>query len=89
MTTVSLDSICTRISSGGTPSRKNTEYYTSDATGHLWVKSKELLDGSISDTEEKISEKGLENSAARYFPEHTVLVAMACYGEPSDLRSSC
>ncbi len=71
-----LDSICTRISSGGTPSRKNAEYFTSDANGHLWVKSKELLDSSISDTEERISEEGFRNSAAKYFPEHSVLVAM-------------
>lgn len=76
MTTATLDSICDRISSGGTPSRKNTEYFTSDPAGHLWVKSKELIDGSISDTEEKISEEGFKNSAAKYFPEHTVLVAM-------------
>ena len=76
MTTATLDSICARISSGGTPSRKNAEYFTSDPAGHLWVKSKELLDGSISDTEEKISEEGFKNSAAKYFPEHTVLVAM-------------
>ena len=76
MTTATLDSICVRISSGGTPSRKNADYFTSDPAGHLWVKSKELLDSSISDTEEKISEEGFKNSAAKYFPEHTVLVAM-------------
>ena len=76
MTTATLDSICARISSGGTPSRKNAEYFTSDPAGHLWVKSKELLDCSINDTEEKISEEGFKNSAAKYFPEHTVLVAM-------------
>ena len=76
MTTATLDSICARISSGGTPSRKNAEYFTSAPAGHLWVKSKELLDSSISDTEEKISEEGFKNSAAKYFPEHTVLVAM-------------
>lgn len=76
MVAETLESICTRISSGGTPSRRNPEYYTDNPSGHPWVKSKELLDGGITDTEEKISEEGLKNSAAKYFPEHTVLVAM-------------
>lgn len=76
MQTETLGSICTRISSGGTPSRKRAEYFTSDVSGHLWVKSKELLDGSINDTEEKISDEGLSNSSAKYYPENAVLVAM-------------
>jgi type I restriction enzyme S subunit len=76
MQTETLESICTRISSGGTPSRKRAEYFTPDVSGHLWVKSKELLDGSINDTEEKISDEGLSNSSAKYYPENTVLVAM-------------
>jgi type I restriction enzyme S subunit len=72
----SLESICKRISSGGTPSRKNADYFTTAATGHLWVKSKELLDCAIEDTEERISDDGLNNSSAKYYPAHTVLVAM-------------
>ena len=89
MVTGTLNSICARISSGGTPSRNNADYFTSDASGHLWVKSKELLDCSISDTEEKISEEGLENSAAKYFPAHSVLIAMygANVGQLAWLRS--
>ena len=71
-----LDSICSRVSSGGTPSRKRAEFFTADVGGHLWVKSKELLDCAIDDTEEKISLEGLNNSAAKYFPEHSVLIAM-------------
>jgi type I restriction enzyme S subunit len=35
-----------------------------------------LIDGSISDTEEKITDDGLNESAAKYFPANTVLVAM-------------
>lgn len=71
-----LESICTRVSSGGTPSRKNAEYFSSDATGHLWVKSKELLDCAIEDTEEQITDSGLQFSSAKYLPAYTVLVAM-------------
>ena len=74
-TKVKLKDVCESISSGGTPSRKRLEYFDS-ATGHLWVKSKELLEKGITDTEEKISEAGLRNSSARYYPVNTVLVAM-------------
>jgi type I restriction enzyme S subunit len=57
-----LESISARVSSGGTPSRKNAEYFTKDSSGHLWVKSKELLDCAIEDTEERITDDGLEYS---------------------------
>ena len=74
--TATLDSVCSRISSGGTPSRKKAKYFTTGLDGHLWVKSKELLDGSIQETEETITDEGLNNSAAKYFPAHSVLIAM-------------
>ena len=74
--TATLDSVCSRISSGGTPSRKKAEYFTTGLEGHLWVKSKELLDGFIQETEETITDEGLNNSAAKYFPAHSVLIAM-------------
>ena len=76
MALTSLESACKVISSGGTPSRKNDEYFTCDPTGHLWVKSKELLDCAIETTEERITNAGLNNSSAKYYPEYTVLVAM-------------
>lgn len=68
--------LCSRISSGGTPSRKRDEYFSANYSGHLWVKSKELLDRSIATTEETITDEGLKKSAAKYFPAQTVLVAM-------------
>jgi len=74
--TASLESICSRVSSGGTPSRKNADFFTCEPSGHLWVKSKELLDCAIEDTEEKITDDGLKRSAAKYFPRHTILLAM-------------
>lgn len=60
-------------SSGGTPSRKSPEYYGDE---HFWVKTKELCDGPIYETEERISASGLENSSAKLFPPHSVIVAM-------------
>lgn len=76
MVIATLESVCSRVSSGGTPSRKRVGYFTTNSAGHLWVKSKELLDSSIHDTEEKITDEGLNESSAKYFPAGTVLVAM-------------
>jgi type I restriction enzyme S subunit len=63
-----------RTSSGGTPSRKVDEYY--DGGSINWVKTKELDDRFIWDTEEKITEAGLANSSAKVFPANTVIMAM-------------
>ncbi|KSW27000.1 hypothetical protein AOX63_25750 [Pseudomonas sp. ADP] len=62
-----------RTGSGGTPSRKNPEFYGSD---YRWVKTKELQDCPVFDTEERISEEGLKKSSAKLFPRNTVLIAM-------------
>lgn len=71
-----IGELCSRITSGGTPSRTKPEYFCSQQEGHLWVKSKELLDCVITDTEEHITDQGLQKSSAKYLPEKTVLVAM-------------
>ena len=63
-----------RTSSGGTPSRKVDEYFR-DGTIN-WVKSKELDDRFIWDTEEKITDEGLSNSSAKLFPRNTIIMAM-------------
>ena len=60
-------------SSGGTPLRNNSEYYNGDIP---WLKSGELNDGFITNSEEFITEKGLKNSSAKLFPEGTLLLAM-------------
>ncbi|MBF0609525.1 MAG: restriction endonuclease subunit S [Magnetococcales bacterium] len=61
-------------SSGGTPSRKKPEYFEGGSID--WVKSQELLDGFILSSEERITEKALDNSSAKVFPENTVLIAL-------------
>ncbi|MDT8862135.1 restriction endonuclease subunit S [Alkalihalobacillus sp. MEB130] len=61
-------------SSGGTPSRKKEEYYKDGKIN--WLKTKELKDGYIFDTEEKITELGLMKSSAKLFPARTVIIAM-------------
>lgn len=61
-------------SSGGTPSRTHPEYYSSGKT--LWVKTQELNDGFIFDTEEKITDDAIKNSSAKIIPQGSILMAM-------------
>jgi type I restriction enzyme, S subunit len=62
-----------KTSSGGTPSRQHPEYYD----GHIfWVKTGELNNSFILDSEERITHQGLESSSAKKFPRHTVIMAM-------------
>lgn len=61
-------------SSGGTPSRNHTEYYENGT--HLWVKTKELNDGYIFDTEEKITDEAIKKSSAKYFKRGSIVLAM-------------
>ena len=59
--------------SGGTPDRKNQVFFGGSIP---WVKSGELEDTFINDTEEKITSEGLKRSAAKLFPSGTLLMAM-------------
>jgi type I restriction enzyme S subunit len=70
---LSIESLCTRVTSGGTPSRAISKYY---GGGIPWIKTKELADGWIGETEETLTEAGLANSSAKLLPPHTVLMAM-------------
>ena len=59
--------------SGGTPSRKNPEYYNGSIP---WIKTGELNESYIFDSEEKISEEAINHSSAKLFPKETVVLAM-------------
>jgi type I restriction enzyme S subunit len=61
-------------SSGGTPSRTHPEYYVGGS--NLWVKTKELSDGFIFDTEEKITDDAIKNSSAKIINKGSILMAM-------------
>lgn len=65
-----------KVASGGTPSRKNGNYWEGDIP---WVTTAEVQFGTIFDTSEKITKVGLENSSAKVFPVNTILMAM--YGQ--------
>jgi type I restriction enzyme, S subunit len=62
-----------KTTSGGTPSRKKPEFYHGDIP---WVKSGELENNIIFDTEEKITEDAIKNSSAKIFPVGTILIAL-------------
>ena len=69
---VKLGDICSTFS-GGTPNRSHSEYYGGDIP---WIKSGELNHGDIYDTEETLTDLGLNNSSAKIAPKGTLLIAM-------------
>jgi type I restriction enzyme S subunit len=66
------------VTSGGTPSTRESNYYDGDIP---WLRTQEVNFNFITDTEIKITEAGLENSAAKWIPENSVVVAL--YGNSS------
>ena len=79
----SIESLCLRVTSGGTPSRKNPSFFQHGVI--RWIKTKELKDWYIDDSEEKITIEALNNSSAKLFPANTVLMAM--YGDGITITS--
>ncbi|WP_426671471.1 restriction endonuclease subunit S [Mucilaginibacter sp. McL0603] len=67
-----LGDVCD-TTSGGTPSRKQPEYYGGNIP---WIKSGELDKGVIFDSEEKITNEAIKNSSAKVFPKGTLLIAL-------------
>lgn len=65
------------VSSGGTPSRSEPAYWNG---GNIpWVKTTEVNYSVITETSECITQRGLDESAAKMLPPGTVLLAM--YGQ--------
>lgn len=79
-----IGDVC-KTSSGGTPSKAHDEYYNGDI---LWLRSGEVGQGDIYDTEQTITLLGLENCSAKIFPVNTVVIAMygATVGQVGILR---
>ena len=63
-----------KTSSGGTPSRNKGEYYKNGTIP--WIKTGELQDCILINTEECITEDAVSNSSAKLFPKGTLLMAM-------------
>ena len=72
------------IQSGGTPARSIAEYW--DDGTIPWVKISDIKSKHLNQTEEMITEAGLENSSAKIFPKGTILYTIfATLGETSIL----
>lgn len=69
----SINQICRKVSSGGTPNSKNLEYYRGNIP---WLRTQEVIYEDIYDTEIKITEKAYNESSAHWIPENSVIVAM-------------
>ena len=65
-------------SAGGTPERSKLEYWNGSIP---WVTTSLVDFNVISCAEEFITTEGLENSSAKIFPKHTVLVALIGQGK--------
>ncbi|WOE79962.1 restriction endonuclease subunit S [Pseudomonas protegens] len=64
------------ISSGGTPSRTNPNYWDGDIP---WITTTQVDSNVIREAQQYITREGMENSAARMLPTGTLL--MALYGQ--------
>lgn len=78
-----LGEFCKEMKSGGTPSRTNNEYWNSK--DYRWLKTGEVQNNIVLDTEEYISAKGLKHSSAKIIPQGTVTMAMYGGGTVSNV----
>ncbi|MCD8212187.1 MAG: restriction endonuclease subunit S, partial [Oscillospiraceae bacterium] len=69
----SIENICVKISSGGTPLRSVGEYYQGEIP---WLRTQEVDWTDVYDTGMKITEEAVRNSSAKMIPENCVIVAM-------------
>ena len=70
---VKLNDISQGIQSGGTPYRKKSEFYGGSIS---WIKTLDLNENIVTDSEEKITEAGFESIRGKIRPINTVMVAM-------------
>ncbi|MDM3867624.1 restriction endonuclease subunit S [Proteus faecis] len=59
--------------SGGTPSRSHDEFYNGNIP---WIKTGDLGPKLITKTSEYITDDGVKNSSAKYFPKGSIAIAM-------------
>lgn len=71
------------VTSGGTPSRKVAAFWGGDIP---WVTTAELDRGEVTEASQSITSAGLENSAAKWLPAGTLLIAL--YGQ-GKTRGKC
>lgn len=72
-----LENVCFRIFSGGTPSRKESNFWDGDIN---WFSSGETRNRFVTNTEEKITQAGVDNSSTKLSQPNDVLMASAGQG---------
>jgi|SRR5690554_4749174 len=78
-----LDEVTIKTFSGTTPNRSNSEYYKD---GQIpWIKSGELNNWNVIETEEKITKKALKNTSLRLVKPNTIIYAL--YGATAGIVS--
>lgn len=68
-----IEQICNKVSSGGTPSTSIKDYYEGNIP---WLRTQEVDFLDIYDTGVKITEEGVRNSSANWIPANCIIVAM-------------
>ncbi|MBR5169088.1 MAG: restriction endonuclease subunit S [Muribaculaceae bacterium] len=72
---VKIKDLC-HSGSGGTPSRSKSQYYSGTIP---WIKTGEVINDVILDTEEHITKEAIANSSAKLYPKGSLIIAM--YGQ--------
>ena len=70
---VRLEEVCKKICSGGTPLRNISAYFEGNIP---WMRTQEVDWKDVYDTEIKITEEAVKNSAAKLIPINCVIIAM-------------
>jgi type I restriction enzyme S subunit len=76
-TTSTLGAICSQVLNGGTPLSTRRDFYNGNIP---WLRTQEVRYADILDTEVKITQAGLDGSAARWVPANSVIVAISGAG---------
>jgi len=71
---MTLGEVCESVSSGGTPLTSRKDFYDGDIP---WLRTQEVRYVDIYDTEIKITEEGITNSAAKWIPANCVIIAIS------------
>lgn len=77
---VTVDDIADRIVGGGTPTKSNEEYWGGEVP---WASVKDLNGVRLAETEDYITESGVENSATNLVPADSIIISTRMtVGEP-------
>lgn len=74
---IKVKNLC-QLGSGGTPSRSFLQYYKGNIP---WVKTGEVVNEEIFETEEHITEDAIANSSVKLYPKGSLIIAMYGQGE--------